>query len=79
MANLRAVCISAGPHGGKFLEGKVIVIEAENGTPLVGLEVFGDALTVVCTHEKPEQMEAFLKRHGYVSMKLSTARVRLQD
>lgn len=61
---LRAVSLSVGKDAGTYVSGSVILIYDANGTPLIGCEKQGDKLIIICSYEKPTEMQDFLSRHG---------------
>lgn len=62
--NLSAGIFSLGSDHGKVISGDVIVIFDQYGSPLVGVDKVANKLTLICTHDKPDEMRQFLARHN---------------
>jgi hypothetical protein len=75
---MKAISLSVGRDGGKYVEGSVIVVCDDNGTPIVGIEKHGDNVTLVYSHEDPSEMKSFLSRHGLPAITIEVSEFTLR-
>jgi hypothetical protein len=76
---LSAGIFSLGKDHGKVISGDVIVIFDQYGSPLVAVDKIANKLTLICTHEKPEDMRQFLARHNIPTKVPSVTSIRVPN